>query len=295
MTLCRQEMHVDRLQLIGITSLFLAAKVEEIYPPKLKDLASHMENYSDDNEEAVQQFELFMLKTLNWEISPVTANSWLQVYLQIAAHRPHVADCFSVVNLNYPAKYMPAVDQAAEDIAMARMKILTGESGVVANTSQFNTIFVLPLSMYKNQIKLGLRPASELTEQQERFFRQSYMKAVTLLDLCTFDMDSLRFSYSVLAASAMFHMLNDSNRISGIDVTVRVVQECSGYRLNEIEACVQWMHSFSDICKEVLTVDRMITVKTFSTVEEEDSHNIQLFHKNLELLVSQIEIEEKKI
>ncbi len=36
MTCCKQQMRVDRLQLIGMTCLFLAAKVEEIYPPKLK-------------------------------------------------------------------------------------------------------------------------------------------------------------------------------------------------------------------------------------------------------------------
>lgn len=36
MTSCKQQMRVDRLQLIGMTCLFLAAKVEEIYPPKLK-------------------------------------------------------------------------------------------------------------------------------------------------------------------------------------------------------------------------------------------------------------------
>ncbi len=85
MTLSKHQMRVDRLQLIGISSLFLAAKVEEIYPPKLKDFASHMESYCSNNEDAIQQFELFMLKTLNWQISPVTANTWLMTYLQIAS------------------------------------------------------------------------------------------------------------------------------------------------------------------------------------------------------------------
>lgn len=42
MTMTKQQIRVDRLQLIGMTCLFLAAKVEEIYPPKLKDLSSHM-------------------------------------------------------------------------------------------------------------------------------------------------------------------------------------------------------------------------------------------------------------
>ena len=83
LTCSKQQMRIDRLQLIGMSSLFLAAKVEEIYPPKLKELASHMETYSTNNEDAISQFELFMLKTLNWEISPVTANTWLMTYLQL--------------------------------------------------------------------------------------------------------------------------------------------------------------------------------------------------------------------
>ena len=94
-------MHMDRLQLIGMTALYLAAKVEEIYPPKLREFAAYMdtcmtagqggqagEGQSDALErecELMIKFELFMLKTLHWEISPVTANIWLQTYLQIAA------------------------------------------------------------------------------------------------------------------------------------------------------------------------------------------------------------------
>ncbi|VDP09723.1 unnamed protein product [Soboliphyme baturini] len=42
----------SRLQLVGITSLFIAAKMEEIYPPKLSDFA-----YVTDG-------EMLMLKVL---------------------------------------------------------------------------------------------------------------------------------------------------------------------------------------------------------------------------------------
>lgn len=91
-------MHMDRLQLIGMTALYLAAKVEEIYPPKLREFAAYMDTCAAGNAvgansdaalefecEIMIKFELCMLKALNWEISPVTANTWLQTYLQIAA------------------------------------------------------------------------------------------------------------------------------------------------------------------------------------------------------------------
>jgi len=71
----------SQLQLLGITALFIAAKVEEIYPPKLSEFA-----YVTDGtctEEEILCEELIMLKGLNWDLSPVTVNSWLNIFLQL--------------------------------------------------------------------------------------------------------------------------------------------------------------------------------------------------------------------
>ncbi|XP_055908344.1 G1/S-specific cyclin-E isoform X2 [Eupeodes corollae] len=69
------------LQLIGITCLFIAAKVEEIYPPKIAEFA-----YVTDGaclEEDILQHELILLQALDWSISPMTAMGWLGVYMQL--------------------------------------------------------------------------------------------------------------------------------------------------------------------------------------------------------------------
>lgn len=69
------------LQLIGITCLFIAAKVEEIYPQKLSEFA-----YVTDGacrEEDILRQELIILTALNWQISPVTIIGWLSVYMQL--------------------------------------------------------------------------------------------------------------------------------------------------------------------------------------------------------------------
>lgn len=71
----------NRLQLIGVTCLFIGAKIEEIYPPKLQEFA-----YVTDgacSEEEILQMELMVLKGLNWGLSPMTANSWMRLYMQI--------------------------------------------------------------------------------------------------------------------------------------------------------------------------------------------------------------------
>jgi len=65
---------------IGVTCLFIAAKIEEIYPPRLCEFA-----YVTDgacSEEEIVEMELVVLKGLNWGLSPMTPNSWVKLYLQ---------------------------------------------------------------------------------------------------------------------------------------------------------------------------------------------------------------------
>ncbi|XP_066530430.1 G1/S-specific cyclin-E2-like [Hoplias malabaricus] len=81
--LTQENMEKERLQLIGITALFIASKIEEIYPPKIMELA-----YVTDGaclEEEILQMELIMLKALNWDLVPETVVSWMKLYIQMAS------------------------------------------------------------------------------------------------------------------------------------------------------------------------------------------------------------------
>lgn len=73
----------SQLQLLGITALFLAAKMEEIYPPKLSEFAYVTDGACQESE--ILDKELSILTALNWDLTPVTVNGWLNVYLQVAA------------------------------------------------------------------------------------------------------------------------------------------------------------------------------------------------------------------
>ena len=71
----------NQLQLIGITCLFIASKVEEIYPPKLHEFA-----YVTDSactEDDILQQEVLILQALNWSITPVTIMGWVSIYMQL--------------------------------------------------------------------------------------------------------------------------------------------------------------------------------------------------------------------
>ncbi|KAL1428919.1 hypothetical protein MTO96_016668 [Rhipicephalus appendiculatus] len=69
----------NQLQLLGITSLFLAAKME------LAEFAYVTDGACQERE--ILDKELSILVALNWDLTPVTVNGWLNTYLQIAAKK----------------------------------------------------------------------------------------------------------------------------------------------------------------------------------------------------------------
>ncbi|XP_051255328.1 G1/S-specific cyclin-E2 isoform X2 [Dicentrarchus labrax] len=71
------------LQLLGITALFIASKIEEIYPPKLFEFAYVTDGACDIWD--IQSTELHMLKALDWNLCPETPISWLKLYAQVEA------------------------------------------------------------------------------------------------------------------------------------------------------------------------------------------------------------------
>merc|ERR1712141_210343 len=71
----------NKLQLIGVTCLFIAAKIEEIYPPKLQEFAFVTDGACSEDE--IIQMELVVLKGLNWGLSPMTPNRWMKTYMQV--------------------------------------------------------------------------------------------------------------------------------------------------------------------------------------------------------------------
>ena len=69
----------DRLQLLAITSLFVAAKMEEVYPPKAQELAEATAGTFTARD--VTTFETELMTTLAWNLSPPTSDDWAEWYL----------------------------------------------------------------------------------------------------------------------------------------------------------------------------------------------------------------------
>ena len=65
----------QRLQLVGVTALWIAAKTKEVHAPKACDFA-----YSTDRAYTVEDLvgmEMKMLCELQWNMNPITSVNWI--------------------------------------------------------------------------------------------------------------------------------------------------------------------------------------------------------------------------
>jgi len=131
----------QRLQLIGVTSLFIAAKIEEIYPPKLAEFA-YVTDGACTVEEIVKQ-ELLILQALKWKLSPVTSNSWVSTYLQILSNsslrpqRNKSAPHFEFPK--FPPNQLREVSQLI-DLCLLDMKSLQFKNSIIAAASIYHML-----------------------------------------------------------------------------------------------------------------------------------------------------------
>ncbi|XP_028984684.1 G1/S-specific cyclin-E2 [Betta splendens] len=193
--LTQENVNKDYLQLIGITALFIASKIEEIYPPKIYEFAYVTDGACDSLD--IQRTELQILKALDWNLCPETPISWLKLYAQVEAQ-----------------------------------------------TEGHN--FLVP-----------------------QFSQDTYIQITQLLDLCMMDVNSLDYSYSLLAAAAFCHFS-----------TFDVVRTVSGLTWESVAPCIRWMSPFMD----TLRCEAKPQLKNFPKVKADDRHNIQTHVAYLELL-----------
>lgn len=184
------------LQLLGATALFVASKMEEIYPPKLDQFA-YVTDGACTGEDILTQ-ELILIMTLNWNLSPVTVINWLNIFMQLA----HIENAENLIG-------------------------------------------------------------------PEKFPKNMFIQICQVLDLCILDIESLKFSYSVLSASAIAHFISKETAI-----------HVSGLSWDELLPCVTWLKPFVETAFENGGAD----LKHFSDVSSDDWYNIQTHSAGLKLL-----------
>lgn len=66
------------IQLIGVTCVLIAAKLEEVHPPLLSDLAALTDNAFSAKD--IRLYEVLVLVALDWEMRRLTIIDWLDIY-----------------------------------------------------------------------------------------------------------------------------------------------------------------------------------------------------------------------
>ena len=80
--LSKQKISKNQLHLLGVTTLFLAAKYEEIYPPDLRDFLAVSENKFSQAQ--ILQMEKDILLALNYRLTSPSAYRFLQRFRRMS-------------------------------------------------------------------------------------------------------------------------------------------------------------------------------------------------------------------
>ncbi|KAK2499951.1 hypothetical protein MC885_019160, partial [Smutsia gigantea] len=127
----QQDVVKTLLQLIGISSLFIAAKLEEIYPPKLHQFAYVTDGACSVDE--ILSMELIIMKALKWHLSPLTTVSWLNVYMQVA----YLSDLYEVLLPQYPQQIFIQIAELL-DLCVLDVGCLEFSYGVLAASALYH-------------------------------------------------------------------------------------------------------------------------------------------------------------
>ncbi|KAM4602947.1 G1/S-specific cyclin-E1 [Polymixia lowei] len=119
------------LQLIGITCLFIAAKVEEMYPPKVHQFAYVTDEACTEDE--ILNMEIIIMKELKWNLNPQTPISWLNVYMQVA----YLKESEELLIPRYPQATFTQIAKLL-DLCMLDVRCLEFPYGVLAASALFH-------------------------------------------------------------------------------------------------------------------------------------------------------------
>lgn len=80
--LSKRSVEKSKLQLVGMTAMLIASKLEEVYSPSIRDLVHKASNQY--RKEEFIQMERYMLGSLDWIVTSVTAHQFLNRFVRVA-------------------------------------------------------------------------------------------------------------------------------------------------------------------------------------------------------------------
>lgn len=256
----QSEIGKQQLQLVGITCLFIAAKMQEIYPPKVSDFA-----YVTDGactEKDILTKELVIMKFLKWNLNSITVNSWLTVYMQLYAIRELQKNrSNNLANQRPQERLSPNKNQPPKkrrrtalnnspglQVADTNKQIINTncdkneidtkvdsddeKQPINHNVNHQNSNNLNNITNKQNDDKKEIKEESDKLNNSnsiksfissniklnkehdeddimfQKFDSFFYAQIAHLVDLSMLDIGSLKFTYNVISASALYHFTN---------------------------------------------------------------------------------------
>jgi len=189
----------NKLQLVGVTAMFIASKYEEIYAPEVRDFV-----YISDkaySREEILKMEATMLGALNFNVTAPSPYAFLKRFVKVAGYlRPEESReerlCAYLVELTLQEyrmlKYLPSVI-AASAVCLAH-KMLGSASWVRATARAFTARSCAasprPFSRHHRRRRLTHRPP-RATRAQSSTLQQHTCYAESTLLPCMKDMNAI--------------------------------------------------------------------------------------------------------
>jgi hypothetical protein len=223
---------IDRscLQLLGVTCLFIAAKIEEIHPPSTDDFA-------DTTAEAACASQIFamertVLQVLQWRLHSQTPVAWLKTFVKKIAIG--VYEEFKT----QAAELFHAVETAASAPAAAASSSAASSSSAVPATAEGATP---PLSAHVAQQRFSSLQLSFLQTLESLLSADLFVRQMELLDVLALDMHSLRFYPSQLAAAVLYLYHPPASALH------HLVLAATGYEYDDLYGAVHMLSLFVDM------------------------------------------------
>ncbi|XP_045481886.1 G1/S-specific cyclin-E1 [Harmonia axyridis] len=206
----RPDVPKNQLQLVGVTCLFLAAKLEEIYPPRVTEFSYVCDGACSPDD--ILNCELLILNSLGWDLSLMTPSDWLNLYMQL-----HFK---------------------ADELTPQRIH------------REINKDFLFP--------------------QYSGF---QFTRASLLIDMMSLDPGFLRFSYSTVAAAAMYFMYGKQAALS-----------VSGLTWDQLKHCAEYMAVFYHVLQNSKDT-RLQSCSVHIANDEQSQRSLEILRKSCKTVV----------
>ncbi|KAI6241339.1 Cyclin N-terminal domain-containing protein [Aphelenchoides fujianensis] len=262
----KKSAHPEQLQLIAVSSLLLATKIEEIYPPKLEQLIELTDNKY--TQEQARRMEGAILQELEWHCSPVTAVQWLAFYL--AADLQARVYVFSLEHAPFN------MSMSSESQNRSRCPPITPSSD-----SPLQPLLNAPndsvSTLASQELNASSRSTGGLDDGIPQIMRDDFIILTKMLDFCTFDMQFLRFTYSEISAALIMCFYEPQSQVESI----------TGFRYRDLRKAIGFV---TPIIK-VIRADALpgIAIPHYDGVDARDVHNIQSWHGDPQSLLRRVE------